>query len=380
MIRPTHARISTSALRQNYTEIRSRLDKSVRVMAVVKGNCYGHGIAICMPVLREMGVNVFGVATIGEARQLRNAGFDGRLVLLTTPFENERQDLVGLGLEPFVSDKETAEWLSGTAAAEGRTLQTHIYINTGMTRNGAAPGDALQLTELVAALPGLSLQGFCSHLATSESHNRSYAEEQTRIFNNAYREVRDAGFDFTDVHIANSGGILNFPEAHYTMVRPGLALYGYHPHPDEQEESGFRPVMSLVTSISSMRRVAPGTGVSYGLRYRTREETIIATLPIGYGDGLMRILSGKLEVLIKGKRYPVAGTICMDEMMVDLGPNPQVEVGTEVVVMGESGGDAITGWELAQLAETIPYEITTNISERVPRVSEDHIQSNIQDK
>jgi alanine racemase len=181
------------------------------------------------------------------------------------------------------------------------------------------------------------------------------------------RSLGDAGFTFDDVHLANSGGVLSLSASHYSVVRPGIALYGYHPNRDAQQSSGLMPVMTLHTVIAGLQCIDEQTPVSYGRRWRARERTTIATMPIGYADGLMRALTNRLDVLIAGKRYPVVGTICMDECMVDLGSSPIVDRGASVVVIGRSGEVATTAWDLADSAGTIPYEICTNISARVPR-------------
>lgn len=368
MIRPTQARISLPNLRRNLGLLRSRLNDSTRVMAVVKANSYGHGAGICVPALLEEGIGVFGIATVGEARELREMGVDARIVLLTTPFESQRDAFPELDLEPMISDRTTAEWLSGRAEAAGTTLRAHVYVDTGMTRNGSHPSDVRTLLGVIDDLPGLTIQGLASHFATSEETDRSYALRQVGIFDSVYREALDAGYSFSDVHIANSGGILNLPESHYTLVRPGLSLYGYHPNPDLHDDSGLAPVMSFHSVVTSVRRIAGGTSISYGRRYTTERESLIATIPVGYGDGYMRGLTGKANVLIGGTRYPVVGTICMDEVMVNLGDDTSVSVGDPVVLIGHSGSETISGWELASECGTIPYEITSNVSGRVPRV------------
>lgn len=371
MIRPTQARISTSSLLHNLGIARSRISARTRVMAVVKANGYGNGISICAPALEKAGVGMFGIATVEEARELRRLGISSRIVLLTTPFADQREAFPELDLEPLVSNKETAQWLASRASATGSTLRCHIYIDTGMTRNGASPEDALDLMKTVAELPGLHIQGLASHLATSEELDRTYAERQVRIFESVLRESQDAGYSFEDVHIANSGGILNLPSSHYSLVRPGVMLYGYHPNARMHKDSGLQPVMTLRTVITSIRRIPAGTSISYGRRYTTERDSLIATLPIGYGDGVMRNLSGKLEGLINGKRFPVVGTICMDEVMMNIGEDTSVGVGDEVVLIGSSGTETITGWDMAEKAGTIPYEITSSIAARVPRVSHD---------
>jgi alanine racemase len=317
----------------------------------------------------DAGIDIFGVATVNEAQDLRDFGFNGRILLLTTPFELERLEIARLDLETLVSDAATGSWLSATAGATGRILRTHLYADTGMTRNGVTPEEAPDLARHIGGLDGLQMQGVASHLATSDEPDPTFARLQLDRFDGMVQRLEESGFTFEDVHIANSGGILSFPESHYTMVRPGISLYGYHPNAESQNGSGLEPVMSIRTVLSSIRSVPADTPVSYGCRYRTSEPTLIATLPIGYGDGLLRGLGGKMEVLIGGERYPVAGTICMDEIMVDLGPSAGVSVGEEAIVIGRSKEEEISAWDLAVSIGSIPYEVTTSLAPRVPRIA-----------
>lgn len=379
MTRPTRATIATDALRRNLAAIRSRLAPETRVMGVVKANCYGHGVEICVPVLEAEGIDIFGVATISEAEQLRRNGVASRIVLLTTPCEAEAESIVALDLEPFISDVESATWLAAAARRHARELRVHLYVDTGMTRNGCDPGDAGRIVAAMSEEESLVIQGIASHFATSEEDDHTYAVRQHSIFDGLLRELKDAGRTFEDVHIANSGGIFNHRASHHTLVRPGLSLYGYHPHPDLQASSGLAPVMSIRSIISSVRSIAKGSSISYGRRYTTSRDTRIATLPIGYGDGYPRLLTNRTSVLIGGVRYPVVGTICMDEIMVDLGPESRAVVGDEVILLGADGDERIDAWELASTIGTIPYEITTGIAHRVPRVRDEESASDIID-
>ncbi len=369
MIRPTQAQISRTALLSNLALLRSRVDRQTRIMGVVKADCYGHGVPLCVGPMIEAGIDIFGVATVNEAKDLRTLGYGGRIVLLTTPFESEREDIISLDVEILLSDRDTAEWLGATAMAAGRRLRAHLYVDTGMTRNGAWPEDVVGLADSVAANEGLELQGYASHFATSEEADTSFATLQLERFKAGLVSLQGAGYDPEDVHIANSGGILRLPSSHHTLVRPGIALYGYHPDRIEQSDSGLQPVMRLRTVLTSIRSVPAGTAVSYGRRYTTGGKTRIGTLPIGYGDGLIRSMSGRTEVLIGSRRVPVVGTICMDEVMIDLGPEGSEYVGQEVVLIGASEGDEINAWDVAERIGSIPYEITTAIAPRVPRVA-----------
>jgi alanine racemase len=367
MIRPTHACVDRDALRSNIRAIGRRLRPGTRTMAVVKANCYGHGIEHCLPTMLEEGIDTFGVATVEEGNHLRTFGLTERIVVLPPPLEGQYAEYVRLDLEALVSDARTAGELSRVAEAAGRRLRLHLHVDTGMTRNGADPAEALELARNVMALPAVELVGVASHFATSDETDRSYALRQHQRFESMLAQLRDAGVRLTDIHLANSGGVLGFPDAQYTMVRPGLALYGYDPMQSRQGESELTPVLSLRTIVGGVKRIASGVPVSYGRSWSASTSTMIATLPIGYADGLMRALSNRLDVLIDGRRYRSVGRISMDETMVDLGPSTTVRPGDPVVIIGRSARESIDAWDLAAAAGTIPYEICTNISSRVPR-------------
>lgn len=368
MIDPTIAVIDRDALRHNLAMIKRTVGANVTVAAVVKADGYGHSASICVEALRGAGVGCFAVASIGEAAALRESGVGERILLFRAPMRRAYDRIVELDVEPFVFTSEAAEGLSRAAIARGRRLDIHVYLDTGMTRNGVEPGELLSLLESVSRCDGLVVRGLASHLATSESADPAFTRHQLSVFDECHRMAIDAGFRFVDVHIANSGGVLLHPESHHTMVRPGIALYGYHPSAELHRTSGLRPVMTLRTAVGATKTVEAGRSVSYGRRYFTPAPATVATLPIGYGDGLVRSLSNRMDVLIGGRRHAVAGTICMDEIVVDLGDAVAGE-DDEAVVLGRMGDEQIDAWELASRAGTIPYEILTSISTRVPRIA-----------
>jgi alanine racemase len=371
MIRPTHARISHRALRNNLRVIRQRLSPGSRIMAVVKANCYGHGVDICLPTLLAEGIDLFAVATVEEARTLRRLGLRERVVVLAPPLQGQYGEFVELDAEPLLSSVEQARQMSAVADAAGARLRAHLFLDTGLARDGFPPGDVIGALEGIGRLAAIDLVGFSSHFACSDEPGNAFNDHQMALFDATLAAAREGGYRFADIHLANSGGIFNYPGSHHQVVRPGLALYGYHPTPELQSASGLMPVMSVRTTIANITRIPAGAPVSYGRRYYTPRESLIATLPLGYADGLMRTLTNRLEVLAGGRRYPVVGTICMDEVMVNLGEATDVAVGDEVLVTGRQGSEQIDAWELAERAGTIPYEICTNISSRVPRIGSD---------
>ncbi len=369
MIRPTRAVIDPEALRRNIRTLRRHIPERTRIMGIAKADCYGHDATICIPAMLAEGIDLFGVATAQEAIELTRLTNGRPVVVLPPPLDAEYQLFARHDLETVLSTPEMARNMDAAARAEGRIVRAHLFVDTGMGRNGAAPGDAVELARAIGELKGLELVGIASHFATSDDPEDGFTNEQLARFEGVLRAAHDAGFSFRDIHIANSGGVLNFSRSHFTLVRPGLALYGFHPTPDRQSTSDLSPVLELRTVVANVTRMPAGVSISYSRRYYTPAATSIATLPIGYADGLMRILTNRMSVVIGGRRYPVVGTICMDEIMVDLGPNPEVLIGDEAIVIGERGTERIDGWELALRAETIPYEICTNISKRVPRVA-----------
>lgn len=369
MIRPTRALIDTDALLHNLGVIRRSLRGSARVIGVVKADCYGHGASICVPVLQQGGVDIFAVATIEEAANLRQIGVEEQIVVMAPPLEGQYGDFIRLEAEPFVSNRLSAERLSTAAQALGRDARCHLFVDTGMGRDGIAPSDALDLLQTITRMPGLRTVGLASHFATSDEPGDEWSRRQLAIFEGVLRDATSRGYAFDLVHLANSGGILNIPQSHFTAVRPGLSLYGYHPTRSLHGSSDLRPVLSLRTVIGNITTYHAGVPISYGRRWWTDRRTRIASLPIGYADGFFRGLTNRMQVIVGGKRMPQVGTVCMDEVMIDLGPDTQTLIGDEVVIIGRMGAEAIDAWEVAELIGTIPYEICTSISRRVPRIS-----------
>lgn len=367
-MRSTVATIDLDALAWNYHAIRSCIGNA-SMLAMVKANAYGHGMIGVSRVLQHLGVDMLGTAFVSEARELRAAGVTIPIMVLTQVEPHEAAEAVELNLETVVGDLVQARALGAAATAQGTTANVHLYVDTGMSRDGVRAHDAVAFAQELQKVDGLSSVGICTHFATADDPHNPFLKEQLSTFRHVVEQCALVGCSFATVHAANTGALWQSADTHFSLVRPGLSLYGYASA--ETHVAPLRPVMRLSSAVVSLRRAWPGETVSYGRRYMVAEEATIATVPIGYGDGYMRALTGSAHCLIRGKRYPVVGTVCMDEIMVNVG-NDDVQLGDEVVLLGvqpsEHGGGAIDIDELATWAGTIPYEITTAVSARVPRL------------
>jgi alanine racemase len=365
--RPTVAEIDLKALRHNLNGVRKKVGKSVRVMGVVKANAYGHGIVEVAKFLERQKIDYLGVANAEEGVVLREAGLVAPIHVFTLP-SNAQAPLFGaFDLEPTICTQSEAALLSTQAERAGKTIAVHLKIDTGMNRIGVEPKELKPLLKKLAKLRRLVIKGVYTHFAAADTRDKSFSKQQLAEFGEALEVLQKEGVSAQVIHCAGSAGILDMPESYFCMVRPGIMLYGYYPSRETTESVALKPVLSLKSRVSLVKWVAPGESVSYGRRYIAKRKTRIASLPVGYADGYMRSLTGRSEVLIGNKRFPTAGTICMDQLMVDVGTE-DVRVGDEAVLIGRQRGEHISAWDLASTLNTIPYEICTNISSRVPRI------------
>ncbi|MDO4573024.1 MAG: alanine racemase, partial [Clostridia bacterium] len=368
MSRPTQAVVSLPNLRHNVGLLRARLRPETGYMAVVKANAYGHGMERVALAALEAGASMLGVAFAEEGLRLRRAGIDAPILLLGIAEEESLDAILEHALTPTVCDCRTLRLLQARAAARHARCRVHLKVDTGMRRIGFISLDAFgEALTLLKASPNLEFHGLFTHFAVSELEDGRFTRLQGERFCAFAAAAREAGFSPL-LHAANSGAILNHPALQFDLVRGGIAMYGYHPAGRPAPGLDLRPVMRFVTRIAFIKPLAPGEGVSYGLRFTADRPMRVATLPVGYGDGYRRALSGRADVLIRGRRARQIGTICMDQMLCDLSDIPDAAVGDEVVLIGAQGGERITADELAELAGTISYEILLGIDSRVPRV------------
>jgi alanine racemase len=367
LTRPTVAEIDLKALAYNLHGVRRKIGKRVAVMGVVKANAYGHGIVEVARFLEGEKIDYFGVANPEEGVVLREAGMRAPIHVFTLPSKLQAPLFGSYDLEPTVCSQREASFLNTQAQRVGKTIPIHVKIDTGMNRIGVERKELKDLLRGLAKLRRLEIKGVYTHFAMADVRDKSFSKLQLAEFHRALEVLHKEGVSTDYVHCAGSAGILDLPESYFSMVRPGIMLYGYYPSRETTESVPLKPVLSLKSRVSLVKWVEPGESVSYGRRYIAKRKTKIATLPLGYADGYMRSLTGRSAVLIGNRRFLTAGTICMDQLMVDVG-NADVRVGDEAVLIGQQHRERITAWDLAATIGTIPYEICTNISTRVPRM------------
>jgi alanine racemase len=367
-LRPVWGEVDLAAVRAN---TRALLDAAApaALLAVVKADGYGHGAVPVARAALDAGATWLGVALVEEGVVLRDAGIDAPVLVLSEPAPAAAATVVAHRLTPVVYTANGIDALAKAVAEAGggAPLPVHLKVDTGMHRVGCSPHEALALVDAIEARSELTLEGVCTHFAVADDPDDPYTAGQIQQFEAFLAALADGERARLIVHAANSAGLLAHPASHYDLVRCGIALYGVAPAPALAGRIALEPVLSLRARVSYVKSLGAGERLSYGLRYELATDSRIATVPVGYADGVPRnlALTGG-HALIGGRRHPIAGTITMDQLMVDVGDTP-VEVGDEVVLLGRQGGEAITADEWAERLGTIAYEVVTGIGPRVPR-------------
>ncbi|MGZ5306821.1 MAG: alanine racemase [Actinomycetota bacterium] len=359
-LRPTWVEVDVEAIRHN---VRTLKPEEAELMAVVKADAYGHGDVAVARAALEAGATWIGVALVEEGLRLRDAGIEAPILVLSEFPPGSEPAAIAPGLTPSLYSDAALERLS--EAAIGREIGVHVKVDTGMHRAGVYPPEATRAFVDRVASHGLGLEALWTHYASS-SEDEKTTLVQLECFLAVVEEVRAAGHAPTLLHTANSGATILYPETHLDLVRTGIAMYGLEPAPDVADGLGLRPALTWRSTVAMTKRLPAGERVSYGHRYRLERAANVATVPVGYADGYPRILSSRADVLIRGHRCRVAGSVTMDQLIVDCGDVP-VEPGDDVVLLGRQGEETVTAEELARQAETIGYEIVTGIGARVPR-------------
>lgn len=362
-MRPTRIEISRTALEHNIAYFRN-LAPGKALIAVVKANAYGHGIELVAPLLEPF-VDAFGVAFPEEGVLLRDKGITKPIIVLMTPTVRDATVIVEYNLDVVACSQDILGALDQAGSRYKRRVRVHVYVDTGMHRDGMMPDQVIPFVETCSRYQNIELAGICTHFARADERDCTMTTQQNRQFAAILQQLQQRGFHFPLIHAANTGAALQHPATHYSALRIGIGIYGISP--GQTRAPDLQPALRLVTEVTALRRINAGESVSYGTSYTAPTETTIATIPIGYGDGYSRLLTGKAECLIQGKRYPIVGAICMDECMVDVGNDP-IAIGDEVVLIGKQREACISAQELAHLLGSIPYEVTTLLNARIQRV------------
>ena len=371
--RPTWAEISLPALKHNYLTIKNHLNAGAQLMAVVKAGAYGHGAVECSRALESIGSgrdDWFGVALVEEGVELQRAGVTRPIFCLGGFWRGQAEDVVTHDLTVAVFRLDQAEELDAKAREAGRIANFHLKVDTGMGRLGPRLDDLADFARALNQFRHVKLDGVMTHFADADGDDPAYTEAQIARYDEAVKILRDLGFDPSWRHLANSAGIHAYPQSHGNLARAGATLYGLSRDvlSSKLEPFDLRPVMSLRSRIVMLKTVPAGTSLGYGCAFTTRRESRVATIPIGYADGLRRAHSNNGRILVRGTFAPIAGRVSMDLTIIDVTDVSGVEVGDEVILIGEQNGLKITAEDLAEQIGTISYEIVTGISARVPRV------------
>lgn len=364
--RPTVAYVDVAALRANFARVRAAQPAGVAVLATVKADAYGHGASLIAPVLAVAGAELFGVATVEEGVELRRAGIVQPVLVLAGTRGDEVMRAAEHDLSVAVFDAANARDLVAGLGSENR-LRVHVKLDTGMTRLGVRPAALPDLIEVLRTTAVLTIDGVFSHFASARDVSSDFAADQIRLFDRGVAELGESGLRPRWRHLANSVAAVERPGELGNVVRPGIVLYGAGPGVDPVA-AGWEPVMHLCSEIWQLKSVPAGTAVGYGQTFVTQRPSRIAVLPIGYADGYPRGLSNRGEVLVRERRAPVVGSVCMDLTTVDVTDVAEVETGDEVVLWGRQGNATMFVNEVAERQGTISYELLTGVGKRVPRV------------
>jgi alanine racemase len=359
--------VDLAALEHNYRQLRSLCRPQVRMLAVIKADAYGHGL---LPVGRRLaaaGVDYLGVGSLEEGLTLRRAGLRLPVLLLMGILPREAERAVSDDLEVALFRRDVAQALADAARTQGKPARVHLKVDTGMGRLGLLPQEVLPFLDWLKDSPQIEVLGLISHLAVADLGDKVYTRQQLKDFTALLAEARQLGWPLPLSHISNSAALWEMPEAHLGLVRPGLMLYGSPPAPDRPPPVALQPVMAFSCQVLQVKRLAPGSSISYGRTYITPDWCDLAVLPVGYCNGYSRLLSNRGEVLVKGRRAPIRGRVCMNLTMVEVTGIPEVKECDKVTLMGADQGERLSADDLAAWAQTISYEIYCALGTANPR-------------
>lgn len=366
----TKAEIHLENLRFNVRSVRKCLNDNTAIMGIIKADGYGHGAIPLAKVLLEEGVTAFGVATVDEGVELRQAGYTVPILMLGYTHSSEDVQLIEYDIMPALFQYDRAVALSQCALQMGKTVKVHIKIDTSMNRIGLkATKESLEIVKRITQLPGIEIEGIFSHFANADEADKQAAQAALKQYQWFVQQLEQEGIHIPVKHISNSAGCMEFEDAHFDMVRMGIVTYGLYPSEEvNQKHLPLKPLLEWKSHVVYIKKIPEGEGVSYGSTFVTSRPTVVGTIPVGYADGYARQLSNKGRVLIKGQSAPIIGRICMDQFMVDLTDLHNIQEGDEVTLIGYDGEEHIAVEELAELSGRFNYEFVCDISKRVPRI------------
>lgn len=365
--RPAWIEIDLKALKMNYNKIRDKV-KDKKIAAVVKADAYGHGAVKIAQKLSEFGTDYFCVGSPDEGLELREAGIKKPILVLAEVLENQYQEIIDANLIQTVGSLKTLTGLNKIAAKNNTVQSVHLKLDTGMGRIGFLENNIIEAFEKASKLRHIRIEALFSHLARADEKNKDYSFQQLDKFKRIIKKLESLGYNIPLKHIANSAAIIDLPQFIMDMVRPGIMIYGLEPSGNLKNSMDLQSLLSFKTKIVEIRSLAAGSAISYGSDYITKKKEKLAVLPVGYKDGYPRILSNKADVLINGQRAPIRGKICMGQTIVSVDHIKDVKIGDEVVLIGKQKKEEITASEIADLAQTINYEIVCNLSERLEKI------------
>ncbi|MCF8001122.1 MAG: alanine racemase [Halanaerobiales bacterium] len=368
LTRPVWVEVNLDNIKFNINQVKNNIPDETLIMAVVKADAYGHGVLEVAQAAVEAGSDRLAVALPEEGRQLRKADFKLPIQILGEVLPEQISLLVDWNLIPTISKMETVKRLDRLAAEKGIVKKVHVKVDTGMGRIGVFPENAIQFIKNVKSFDNIEVEGLMTHFAKADEEDKKYTYDQWEKFQMVIDKLKEENIEIPIKQAANSATIIDLPQMALNMVRPGIMMYGLRPSHEVDQDFKLKPALSWKGKIVYLKEVPPGTGISYGATYVTEKEAKIATIPMGYADGYSRLLSNKGEVLINGQRAPIRGRVCMDQFMVDVSHIDNVKIGDEVVLIGTQGDKEVTATEMADIIGTINYEITCDITKRVPRI------------
>lgn len=363
------ARVNLDAICNNIDEVRRNINTDTKIMAVIKADGYGHGAVALATALKDK-VDAYGIAIIEEGIELRRAGFEKPILVLGFTPHQLYDELLKYDIIQTVFQYDMAKRLSDTAVSLGKQAKIHIKVDTGMTRIGFKDTDeSIQTIKEISKLPNITIDGIYTHFASADEEDKTSARKQLSRFLIFADKLEKEGIHIPVKHVSNSASIIDLPESNLDMVRSGIITYGMYPSDKvNKNRLMLQPALTLISNVVYVKSVEAGTGISYNSTYITEQDSVIATIPVGYGDGYPRQLSSKGRVLIHGKSAPIVGRVCMDQFMVDVTDIPDVKEGDKVTLIGQNGDESISIEEVANLAGSFNYELVCDIGKRVPRV------------